>query len=221
MLASFEKADTSLIKPVYDKLKAMILDGELAPKEKIRQEKTALKLGISRTPLVKALKLLEQELLVENLPRRGIYVRDISLDELLEAFECRLAVESTAARLAAERISEKQVKELKRIFSSFRTSGNIVSSKYQSADELFHKKVLEASRNRYLSRMFIVGNILSKTYQKGLIREPEETLPEHESIIEAISFRDPELAEELMKNHILKTVEVIKEEIENKLNSEE
>ncbi len=216
MLASFEKEDTSLIKPVYDKLKAMILSGELAPKEKIRQEKTARKLGISRTPLVKALKLLEQELLVENLPRRGIYVRDISLDEILEAFECRLAVESTAARMAAERISEKQVKELKRIFPSFRKSRNINNIKYQAADELFHKKVLEASRNRYLSKMFIVGNILSKTYQRGLIREPRETLPEHEQIIEAISSRNPELAEELMKSHIQKTIEVIKGEIKKR-----
>jgi len=221
MLTSFEKEDTSLIMPVYAQLKAMILSGELAPNEKIRQEKTALKLGISRTPLVKALKLLEQELLVENLPRRGIYVRDISLDELLEAFECRLAIESTAARIAAERISRKEVKELKSIFSSFRNPGNIDNSKYQAADELFHRKVLEASRNRYLSKMFIVGNILSKTYQKGLIREPEDTLPEHERIIEAIGLGNPELAEELMKNHILETVEVIKEEIENNLKSED
>ncbi|MBK7550906.1 MAG: GntR family transcriptional regulator [Syntrophaceae bacterium] len=80
---------------VYGKLKSMIVDRRLEPGDKILQEKLARELGVSRTPLMCALKKLEQEKLVRAIPRRGFYVRLFTRDEILEAFELREVLEDS------------------------------------------------------------------------------------------------------------------------------
>lgn len=91
-----------LSQPIYLKLKEMISNGELKQGEKIAQEKIAEKLGVSRTPLMKALLALENEYLVESIPRRGIYLR--SLDQKnIDIYTCREAIEGMAARLLVDK----------------------------------------------------------------------------------------------------------------------
>ena len=73
----------NLSRPVYERLKGMIANGMLSPGQKLIQEKLATEFGVSRTPLLKALQSLEHEMLVESIPRRGIYVRQISMQEMI------------------------------------------------------------------------------------------------------------------------------------------
>ena len=87
---------------VYRELKAMIVDRRLKPGDKILQEKIAREFGVSRTPLMCALKKLEQEKLVQAVPRRGFFVRRFTKEEVLEAFELREILEGLAARRAAD-----------------------------------------------------------------------------------------------------------------------
>jgi len=206
MIENFSTFSNSLIQPVYSKVKEMILSGKLKPGEKIRQEKLASQLKISRTPLVKALHLLEQELLVVNIPRRGMYVKIISDKELIDAFECRFSIEITAIRLATERMTENEIADMSSIFTPFSGKKNIDTELYKTADILFHQKLIDYSRNKYLERMMAMTNILSTTYQRGLIRPPLETLPEHIEIISAIKERNIKVAELTLKNHIQKSI---------------
>ena len=83
---------------VHRQIKSMILEQKLKPGAKIYQEKLALDLGISRTPLVNALKKLEQERLIMAIPRRGFYVRQFSKQEMVGIFELREVLEGLAAR---------------------------------------------------------------------------------------------------------------------------
>ena len=211
MANQIEYYDLSL--QAYKRIKEMILSNEFPVGEKIVQEKLAETLGVSRMPLHKAFQMLENELLVESRPRRGYYVRDFNVQEIIDAFECREAIEGVAARRAAENASPEQVDYLYSLFSSFASSpANADIKKYEEADLAFHKSILELSGNKVLQKMEMFGNILTKTYQRGLIRGPKETYTEHMEIIDAIAKKNGFEAERLLREHFQKTQLSIKKE---------
>lgn len=191
-----------LSKPVYDRLKEMIENGTLSPGQKLVQEKLASALGVSRTPLLKALQNLEHEMLVESIPRRGMYVKKISLPEMVQVYECREAVECMAVRLAIARATKAEILKLKGIFDPFVGAEKIEVEKYRRADEKFHDLIIDLSQNPVLKKMYLLSNLQQRVYQLGLLRPPEETLVEHQQIITAIYNRDVEAADRAMRNHI-------------------
>ncbi|MCX6221487.1 MAG: GntR family transcriptional regulator [Bacteroidia bacterium] len=205
-----QKNDKDLVHQVYLKLKEMILSGDLKPGEKVYQEKIAEKIGVSRTPLVKAFLVLEQEMLLQSKPHRGMYVSNISVYDLLEAFECRQGIETTAIRIVTGRITSEELEDLKSIFNPFLNSNNINNEDYLLADSAFHHQIIKLSNNKYLIKMNQIYDSFTQTYKLGLIREPSQTLSEHLIILSAIEMGDASLAEEYMRNHIRKSIERIK-----------
>lgn len=186
----------------YKRIKEMILSNELQAGDKIVQEKLAAELGVSRMPLHKSFQMLENELLVESIPRRGIFVRKFDINEIVDAYECREAIEGVAARRTAYVISPDKLNYLYNLFLPFKDHlDDLDLIKYEEADKAFHKALLEISGNKILQKMEIFGNIITKTYQRGLARGPKETYPEHISIIDAIASRDGGKAEELIRLH--------------------
>ncbi|MBN2314299.1 MAG: GntR family transcriptional regulator [Sedimentisphaerales bacterium] len=201
---------SDLITQTCTKVKAMILSQELMPGEKLFQEDLARRLGVSRTPLLRALERLEQEMLVERVPRRGLFVKKMKMTDMLDAFDCREALEGLAARLAAERITKEQVRELQSLFAPFRKNPRKANQQaYRIADQRFHQRIIELSDNRMLIQISTLGNVLSISYQQGLIRPPVETLPEHRAIIQAMARHDSALAEKLMREHEIRTRQLI------------
>lgn len=209
---TFLKKDI-LVHKVYQDLKRMISDGELKPGEKLYQEKIAEKLGVSRTPLVKAFQILEQEMFIESIPRRGMYVKSVNIFDLLNAFECRQGIETTAVRIVTPRLTEKEVEELNSFFTPFLNSKKIDRNAYLKADSDFHSRLIQMTRNNFLIKMNEIAHVFNQTYRIGLIREPHETLPEHLRILSAMDTRDTCLAEEYMRNHIRKSIETLKTRI--------
>lgn len=201
----------------YFIIKEMITRRKLLPGDKISQEKLARDLGISRTPLVSALKYLEKEKLVEAKPRRGFFVRHFSIDEMVSIFELREVLEGLAARRAASQISDAQIKKLKTFFGGF-DSGDISDFKaYATADRNFHNFVTEVGAKEFLKSILETYNIISFSYQvvssEGLVRHPQDTIHEHLAIIAAITRRDSGQAEELMRRHFRKSIETLRKEI--------
>jgi len=187
---------------VYKRLKSMILARELVAGEQLKQEQIAARFGVSRMPLHKAFQMLENEMLVESVPRRGYFVKNLDLIEILDAFECREAIEGIAARRAAENATPEEVEYLYSLFAPFAENPeNADLEKYEEADFLFHKAILNLSGNKVLQKMEMFGNILIKTYQRGLIRGPKDTFSEHIDIIDAIAKSDGEAAENLLRKH--------------------
>ncbi len=200
---------TDLSQPIYKRLKEMIRNGELKQGEKIIQEKIAEELGVSRTPLMKALLALENEYLVESIPRRGMYIRALNYDEIIDIYVCREALEGMAARLLANKKDPSIVKKLKGCFTPFLSNDNIDENDYAEADEVFHSLLIKLTGNKPLDNVYFFSNIHDKVVGHGLVRTPEETLEEHFNIISAIENGDAEEAERLTRLHINKSKELL------------
>jgi DNA-binding GntR family transcriptional regulator len=192
-------------------VKEMINDRRLAPGAKISQERLAAELGISRTPLISALKFLEKEKLVEARPRRGFFVRAFDRQEMISIFELREVLEGLTARRAAIAATDRQLGQLRHFFSDFVGKGPIASYRdYCREDRRFHNFVTEIAAREFLESILSTYNIISFSYQlvasEGLVRSPDETLGEHLAIIDAIVNRDPEAAETMMRRHFKRTI---------------
>lgn len=192
----------------YKKVKAMIIAKKLVPGKKIVQDKLAEDLGISRTPLRSALEKLESENLVQSIPRRGMVVREFSDREIVETYDCRIALECTAVRLFTEKASDGDIQKLKSLFDPF-IGEEIDIHKYQKVDSVFHNTILEKCGNQMLYQLFKKGNLLIRIEMIGLVRPPEETIQEHLDIIVAMQSRDVNKAEALAKAHLNTSKELI------------
>lgn len=193
---------SDLSKPVYDRIKMMIENGDLEPGQKLVQETLADELGVSRTPLLKALQSLEHEMLVESKPRRGMYVKEISRHEMINLYCCREGLELIAVKQVIERASEQEINELADIFTPYQGKKDINVKEYYHDDIRFHDMIIELAANPVLKKMSNVSSIHKRVYSFGLIRPPEETLSEHNRIVEAICSRDISKAEVEIRNHI-------------------
>ena len=209
----------NLDQKAYLILKNMIISRKLLPGDKIPQEKLARDLGISRTPLVGALKYLEKEKLVEAIPRRGFYVRLFTKEEMISIFELREVLEGLAARRAARYISEAQINKLQNFFQHFIGLTDITDiSAYAQEDRRFHNFITAIGAKEFLKTILENYNIISYSYQlvtfEGLVRTPNETIHEHQAMIDAISNKDEDSAEDIMRQHLKKGIAVLRQEIE-------
>jgi DNA-binding GntR family transcriptional regulator len=202
--------------PVYRQLREMILKNELKPGEKLLQEKLAASLGVSRTPLLKALRMLEHEFLVESIPRRGMFVKKLSVEEMKEIYDVREAFECMAIKLAAEKITPSQLGKLRKLWKPFEGKTKMDAKAYLSADEAFHEMLFDIAGNNTLRKAYNLTFVQSRIVQLGLMRPPEETLPEHLGMIAALEKRDAGLAVKVMGRHIANS----REHISNKFGSQ-
>lgn len=198
----------------------MITERQLLPGDKIPQEKLAENLGISRTPLVNALKFLEHEKLVQSIPRRGFFVRLFSLREMISIFELREVLEGLSARRAAQNITDREIEQMKGFFLEFEGLAAVGDIKaYAREDRRFHNFITDIGAKEFLRSILETYNIISFSYQwesstEGLVRAPEETIAEHRAIIQAIRRRDADSAEQLMRRHLSNSAAVLRRNVE-------
>ena len=208
----------NLDQKAYQILKTMIMERQLLPGEKIPQEKLAEDLGISRTPLVNALKFLEKEKLVQSIPRRGFFMRTFTKKEMISIFELREVLEGLAARKAAQKITDNQIVQLGKFFKQFAGDKDINDIRaYAREDRRFHNFLIDIGAKEFLKSILDTYNIISYSYQvvapEGLVRHPRDTIREHRAMIEAIAKRDAEAAETLMRRHFQRSRAVLQESL--------
>jgi len=196
---------------IYKRLKTKILANEFEPGAKLKQEHIAAMFGVSRMPLHRAFQMLENEMLIESVPRRGFYVTKIDASQLIDAFECREALEGVAARRAAKNITKEQIKYLKSLFKKFVGANEINVAEYLESDQAFHNTIMKISGNQIINRLEMLGNNTIRTFRGGLLRPPQDTLAEHLAIIAALELGDGELAEKLIREHTHSSMETLKE----------
>jgi DNA-binding GntR family transcriptional regulator len=195
---------------IYKRLKSMILSSELKDGAKLKQEQIATLFGVSRMPLHRAFQMLENEMLIESVPRRGHFVTKVGIDQLIDSFECREALEGIAARRAARNITRDQLIYMKSLFEKFVGTDKISVPDYLESDQEFHYMIMKASGNKVIARLEFLGNNTIRTFRGGMLRPPQESLPEHMAIIAAFEKGDGELAEKLVREHIRTTMELLK-----------
>lgn len=194
---------------VFEQLRTAIVEGEIPPGSKISEPVLAARYGISRGPLREALRRLESSGLIEHRPNAGARVIRLNADQLLELYAIREVLEGLAARLAAERMSEAAIAELRALLDRHRAEveRGEGQSYFQGEGDLdFHFRIVQGSGSPLL--MGLLGDELyhlARMYrcQFGMRSErAPEALKEHALVVEAIADRDGELAEWLMRRHV-------------------
>lgn len=206
---------------VFNTLRQAIIQGEFQPGERLMEVTLANKLGVSRTPVREAIRMLELEGLVVMIPRRGAEVARITVKDLKDALEVRMAIESLSVKLACERIDEKEKEELKAVCMKFKAA---INSKLVPAivegDEEFHNTIYRASKNPKLINLaqnlreqvyrYRVEYVKDFSYHDNLIRE-------HDLITMAVLKGDAETAQRIMAEHIYNQEQIV---IKNVINNE-
>lgn len=166
----------------------------------------AEKMGVSRTPIREAIRKLELEGLVVMIPRKGAYVADLSIKNITDVLEVRAALEGLASGLAALRMTEEEIKELESIARHFEEAmnSNDVDDIIQT-DIKFHEKILQSTRNEKLLQL---TNSLMEQVQRFRVMYLNKAIKstflikEHYKIVDAISKRNREKAENMARIHI-------------------
>jgi len=213
----------TLSEQVFNDIKNAIISGELDQGSKITEDGLAKQYGISRGPLREAIRQLESIRLLVRIPRAGMRVVTLTSEIMEEIYTVREALEGMSARLAAERMSDKDIESLSELLDKHQYS--IDKSKgteyFQSEGNLdFHYRIAKASNNQWL--IDLLGSELYQLLRMCRQRSgktperPSKAIDEHRHIVEAIRSRDAELAELLMRRHISGAWKIVK----NLLNEE-
>lgn len=201
-----KKENKSLTSLIFDKIREDILNDKYRAGDKIVEAKLAEELGVSRTPVREALKQLELDGLVDNIPNRGVVVKGISNQDIHDIYTIRVAIEGLAAKWAVERKSTTIVDELKEIYDlmEFYTFKGDVDKVFE-LNTKFHEAVYVASNSRYLEQIlrdFLL--FIRTTRNKSLQCEGRaiEALAEHKAILDGFIAEDAEKAFEATIKHI-------------------
>jgi DNA-binding GntR family transcriptional regulator len=194
---------------VQDELRHAILEGVLAPGERLRAEALAARFGTSRTPIREALLVLEREGLVEMEPHRGALVRAFDAADVLDLYEVRALIEPHAAARAATRIARPALERLDELCGRAEDRGGATPSAVADQiafNEEFHRVIVEAAGSpRTLAAMRAVAGIPSAFRARFWASDEQRarSLFCHRELVAALGAGRPALAEAVMRMHIL------------------
>lgn len=191
---------------VYEELKDAIVDLRLAPGDPLREATLAERLGVSKTPIREALTRLEQDGLVETTSFKGAVVTGYSRQDLLDIYELRELLENAAVRVAAESMSEQDRDHLDRICRESRgLQRGDDTGRLSALISEFDTVLFDQVRNHRIRAL--IENLRAHLTRIGQLTAEipgriAASVDEHEKIVEAIAARDPQLAEQHMREHI-------------------
>ncbi len=198
----------SLKESAYKIIKEKLLGLEFEPGSRIREDLLAQEISMSRTPVREAINQLTAEGLVTNVPRKGIFVVQLTSEEISNLLDIREALETLAIENCIKKATEIQIKILDNILVEFETALSKNNfNKCNSLDSSFHMEIAKISNNIKLidflmeiDDFMIIARTIEKKDQPKL--KNEITMTEHKAIIEAIKKRDKEVASEAIRTNI-------------------
>ena len=203
---------------VFNTLREAILKGDLKPGERLMELQLASKLGVSRTPIREAIRMLEQEGLAVTMPRKGAEVAKMTLKDMEDVLEIREALDELAVRIACEKITDEQLKRLmdaKDLLDTITRTGDV--KKIAEADVSFHDVIYEATGNPKLETL--LNNLREQVYRYRVeyIKDPMNypvLIREHEAILLALKERNVKKAEIAMHEHVANQAAAVKNVIQ-------
>jgi len=194
----------SLKEHAYQLIKHRIITCAFKPGENLNEAVVADMLKLGRTPVNQAFDRLRLEALVDVIPRKGIVVRQIHFDEVLQISEARMLNEAYAVRLAAERASTSDIAAMREVLAeAANLNGDI--ERFIMLDREFHLMIANAARNDVLSDILLNLNERSLRLWSISLADEEHKASvnsEHRDIFLAICHRNASAAEETMRRHI-------------------
>jgi len=202
---------SSLTSVVQAELERMILSGELAPGDKLTETTLAARLGVSRGPLREAFRMLDEAGLVRTEKNRGVFVRDIPIDEAVEIFDLRAAMDELVGRRLAERITPTALKEVRAMVEAMEHAVKAKDAqRYHLLNLQFHDRLVELAGNRKLTAIYR-KLIKELSLFRRLNLADGWLMPisagEHRQIVKAIASGDAEAAGRAMFDHVIESKE--------------
>ena len=191
---------------VYNTLREAILKGELKPGERLMELQLASKLGVSRTPIREAIRMLELEGLAVTIPRKGAEVAKMTVKDMEDVLEVREALDELAAKIACNKITEEQLQALSQVKDAFEESTKTTDIKQIAMyDEKFHDVIYESTGNVRLVNL--LNNLREQIYRYRVeylknVEVYPRLIEEHETILKALQDRNQELVVEAMRDHV-------------------
>ena len=191
---------------VFNTLREAILKGELKPGERLMELQLAAKLGVSRTPIREAIRMLEQEGLAVTIPRKGAEVAKMTEKDMEDVLQIREALDELAAKIECEQISEEQLEELVATMHEFEESSKTDNvKKIAEADVQFHDIIYQSTGNPKLVNM--VNNLREQMYRYRVEYLKDENnyptlMKEHKDIVEGLVRKNKTQVTETMHQHV-------------------
>lgn len=194
---------------IYRTLRLRIISGELPPSIQMKEEEVSEEFNVSRTPVRSAFRKLIQDGLVVKGERRGIFVAEWTIADIQEVFRLRMLLEPHAASQAAYKAKIEEVEQLRELANEMQQI--FVEQKENSIMEIqrnnhqFHTSIIQASRSPRLQSMLtplVKAPVVIGAFHVYSDAEILRSIHHHRDIVIALSLRDPELAEELMRVHL-------------------
>lgn len=191
---------------VYTKLRKAILAGTLKPMERITENQVAERFGLSRTPVREAFRRLESERLILVVPQRGSFVSQPSVEDILEIYQMRAPLEGMAARIAAESITDEQLRHLEDLLHAEEDRKDRRSAERSlRLSREFHAVIFACTQNKRLASF--LTDLQDQVHRvrvlwPSTLARLGETWKEHQQILAALKEHDAEAAERLMRGHL-------------------
>jgi len=189
-----------------DRLRDLIVQGELSAGTRLNERVLCERLGISRTPLREAIKLLATEGLVQLLPNRGAVVAAIDAARLGDTLQVMGALESLAGELACRNASSERIQEIRRLHGemlAMHASADLAA--YFRYNQAIHEKIVEASGNATLANTYrqLNANVRRVRYMANLSQERwDAAVQEHEEILAVLAERNVQKLKRLLREHL-------------------
>jgi len=201
-----KKENKSLTSLIFDKIREDILNGRYISGDKLVEIKLADELGVSRTPVREALKQLELDGLVDNIPNRGVVVKGISREDIDDILTIRLCIEGLVGQWAASRISDDEIKELEEIYDlmEFYTFKDDVDKLFE-LNSRFHETLYRATKSRYLEGVLKDFQLFIKSARNSSLKSAgriHTALKEHKDILDALKAHNELDARNALVRHI-------------------
>ena len=187
---------------VTTEIRQRILSGDLAPGEVLRQEALADELGVSRVPIREAITRLTSEGLLTNVPHKGAYVAELSIDEVRETFDIRLRLEPWIFSEAIARITEAEIAKAERLVMEMDQAG---SAMWGQLNWRFHETLyLPAQRDITVQLLRVLHDRSDRYFRFQVVQVPirEQSHEEHMALIAACRKRDAKLGAKLLEQHV-------------------
>ncbi|MGB2817438.1 MAG: phosphonate utilization associated transcriptional regulator [Burkholderiaceae bacterium] len=199
----------SLSSAAQQEIERMILEGEIGPGSKLTEAWLSERLGVSRGPIREAFRMLEEAGLVRQEKNRGVFVRDIPLEEALEIYDLRAAMDELVGRCLAETVTPEQMKAARAIVERMDSAARAGDADtYHLLNLEFHDALVGFTGNRKLAAVYrkLVKELA--LFRRRNLRD-QELLPhsaaEHRAILKAIAAGDPEQAGRTMFDHVMES----------------
>ncbi len=197
----------SLTRAVREQIESMILRGEIAAGERLNENALAIKLNVSRGPVREATRLLAEAGLVTMIHNRGVFVREIKLEEVLHVYDVRAGLAHVAGRLAALRATPAHIAELRALWDRMEHAiAEQNPDAYYDVNRTFHARIVEISKNpRLIDFHATTERELFLFLRRGVAgsSRPRMSNLQHLQILDAIAAGDAGVAAQAFETHII------------------